>query len=109
MDVAAQPELGVEEEAPCEESPLLSRGVTLNKDPVTCSELLHLIPEGPPQVRRNIPFIEAPNHPRGISAPKLIPAMGDLTFFSSRSTWKPTQTFSSPGAARRRKRKPLKT
>ncbi|XP_063030747.1 transmembrane protein 268 isoform X1 [Melospiza melodia melodia] len=49
MDVAAQPELGVEEEAPCEESPLLSRGVTLNKDPVTCSELLHLIPEGPPQ------------------------------------------------------------
>ncbi|XP_077045193.1 transmembrane protein 268 isoform X3 [Agelaius phoeniceus] len=109
MDVAAQPELGVEEEAPCEESPLLSRGVTLNKDPVTCSELLHLIPEGPPQVRRNIPFIEAPNHPRGISAPKLIPAMGDLTFFSSRSTWKPTQTFSSPGAARRRRRKPLRT
>ncbi|XP_058674143.1 transmembrane protein 268 isoform X2 [Ammospiza caudacuta] len=49
MDVAAQPELGVEEEAPCEESPLLSREVTLNKDPVTCSELLHLIPEGPPQ------------------------------------------------------------
>ncbi|XP_030089417.2 transmembrane protein 268 isoform X4 [Serinus canaria] len=49
MDVAVQPELGVEEEAPCEESPLLSREVTLNKDPVTCSELLHLIPEGPPQ------------------------------------------------------------
>ncbi|KAM3660174.1 transmembrane protein 268 isoform 2-T3 [Ammospiza maritima maritima] len=49
MDVAAQPELGVEEEAPCEESPLLSREVTLNKDPVTCSELLHLIPKGPPQ------------------------------------------------------------
>ncbi|XP_053852668.1 transmembrane protein 268 isoform X5 [Vidua macroura] len=49
MDVAVQPELGVEEEAPCEESPLLSSGVTLNKDPVTRSELLHLIPEGPPQ------------------------------------------------------------
>ncbi|RLW00452.1 hypothetical protein DV515_00008900 [Chloebia gouldiae] len=49
LDVAVQPELGVEEETPCEESPLLSSGVTLNKDPVTCSELLHLIPEGPPQ------------------------------------------------------------
>ncbi|XP_053818384.1 transmembrane protein 268 isoform X5 [Vidua chalybeata] len=49
MDVAVQPELGVDEEAPCEESPLLSSGVTLNKDPVTRSELLHLIPEGPPQ------------------------------------------------------------
>ncbi|XP_039575867.1 transmembrane protein 268 isoform X2 [Passer montanus] len=49
MDVAAQPELGMEEEAPCEESPLLFRGETLNKDPVTCSELLPLIPEGPPQ------------------------------------------------------------
>ncbi|XP_038012566.1 transmembrane protein 268 isoform X4 [Motacilla alba alba] len=109
MDVAVQPELGMEEEAPCEESPLLSRGVTLNKDPVTCSELLHLIPEGPPQVRRNIPLTVAPNHPQGISAPELIPAMGDTTFSSSRSTWKPTQTFSSPGAARRRRRKPLKT
>lgn len=54
LDVAVQPELGVEEEAPSEESPLLSSKVTLNKDPVTCSELLHLIPEGPPQVRRNI-------------------------------------------------------
>ncbi|XP_041262693.1 transmembrane protein 268 isoform X2 [Onychostruthus taczanowskii] len=49
MDVAAQPELQLEEEAPCEESPLLSRRVTMNKDPVTCSELLPLIPEGPPQ------------------------------------------------------------
>ncbi|KAI1232056.1 hypothetical protein IHE44_0007107 [Lamprotornis superbus] len=50
MDVAVQPKLGVEEEeAPCEESPLLSSGVTLNKDPVTCHELLHLIPEGPPE------------------------------------------------------------
>ncbi|XP_064250019.1 transmembrane protein 268 isoform X6 [Passer domesticus] len=108
MDVAAQPELGVEEETPCEESPLLSRRVTLNKDPVTCSELLPLIPEGPPQVRRNIPLTVAPNHPQGISAPKLIPAMGDTTFSSRRSTWKSTQTFSSPGALRRR-RKPLKT
>ncbi|XP_014749343.1 PREDICTED: transmembrane protein C9orf91 homolog [Sturnus vulgaris] len=50
MDVAVQPELGMEEEeAPCEESPLLSNGVTLNKDPVTCKELLHLIPQGPPE------------------------------------------------------------
>lgn len=62
MDVAVQPELGIEEEAPCEESPLLSSRVTPNKDPVTCSELLHLIPEGPPEVRRNIPLIKAPNH-----------------------------------------------
>ncbi|XP_056360774.1 transmembrane protein 268 isoform X2 [Oenanthe melanoleuca] len=44
MDVAVQ-----EEEAPCEESPLLSSRVTLNKDPVTCNELLPLIPEGPPE------------------------------------------------------------
>ncbi|XP_063265299.1 transmembrane protein 268 isoform X2 [Prinia subflava] len=49
MDVAVQPELGMEEEAPREESPLLSSGGTLNKDAVTCSELLHLIPEGPPE------------------------------------------------------------
>ncbi|XP_005527384.1 PREDICTED: transmembrane protein C9orf91 homolog [Pseudopodoces humilis] len=49
MDVAVQPELGMEEEAPCEESPLLSSRVTLNKNPVTCNELLHLIPEGPPE------------------------------------------------------------
>ncbi|KAM4889881.1 transmembrane protein 268 [Sylvia borin] len=49
MDVAVQPELGMEEEAPCEESPLLSSGVTPNKDAVTCNELLHLIPEGPPE------------------------------------------------------------
>uniref|UniRef100_A0A8D2NQ70 Transmembrane protein 268 n=1 Tax=Zosterops lateralis melanops TaxID=1220523 RepID=A0A8D2NQ70_ZOSLA len=49
VDVAVQPELGMEEEAPCEESPLLSSGVTPNKDPVTCNELLHLIPEGPPE------------------------------------------------------------
>ncbi|XP_019140548.1 transmembrane protein 268 isoform X2 [Corvus cornix cornix] len=49
MDVVVQPELGREEEAPCEESPLLSSGGTLNKDPVTCNELLRLIPEGPPE------------------------------------------------------------
>ncbi|XP_066057072.1 transmembrane protein 268 isoform X3 [Chamaea fasciata] len=47
--VVVQPELGREEEAPCEESPLLSSGVTPSKDPVTCNELLHLIPEGPPE------------------------------------------------------------
>ncbi|XP_059721148.1 transmembrane protein 268 isoform X4 [Haemorhous mexicanus] len=108
MDVAVQPELGVEEEAPCEESPLLSRGVTLNKDPVTCSELLHLIPEGPPQVRRNIPLTVAPNHPKASQLQNSSQPWGTPPFFSSRSTWKSTQTFSSPDAARRR-RKPLKT
>lgn len=99
MDVAVQPELGMEEEeeAPCEESPLLSSGGTLNKAPVTCSELLRLIPEGPPEVRTNIPLTEAPNHPpQGISAPKLIPATGDTSFFSSRSTWKSTHTSPAP-------------
>lgn len=83
MDVAVQPELGMEEEAPCEESPLLSSGVTLNKDPVTCNELLHLIPEGPPEVRRNIPLTEAPNHPphpRYLS-PKTHPSHGELHLF----------------------------
>ncbi|XP_016158115.1 PREDICTED: transmembrane protein C9orf91 homolog [Ficedula albicollis] len=49
LDVAVQPELGMEEQAPCEESPLLSSRVTLNKGPVTCNELLPLIPEGPPE------------------------------------------------------------
>uniref|UniRef100_A0A8U7P988 Transmembrane protein 268 n=1 Tax=Corvus moneduloides TaxID=1196302 RepID=A0A8U7P988_CORMO len=49
MDVVVQPELEREVEAPCEESPLLSSGGTLNKDPVTCNELLRLIPEGPPE------------------------------------------------------------
>lgn len=63
MDVTVQAELGMEEEAPCEESPLLSSEGTLNKDPVTCNELLHLIPEGPPEVRRNVPLTEAPNDP----------------------------------------------
>lgn len=67
VDVAVQPELGMEEEAPCEESPLLSSGVTPNKDPVTCNELLHLIPEGPPEVRRNISLTEAPNLPPEVS------------------------------------------
>ncbi|XP_068025071.1 transmembrane protein 268 [Melanerpes formicivorus] len=37
-----------EEEASREESPLLSTAA--NKEPVTCNELLHLIPEGPPEV-----------------------------------------------------------
>ncbi|XP_068067588.1 transmembrane protein 268 isoform X5 [Anomalospiza imberbis] len=82
MDVAVQPELEVEEEAPCEESPLLSSGVTLNKDPVTCSELLHLIPEGPPQVRRNIPLTVAPNHPPRHLSSKTHPSHGGHHFFS---------------------------
>lgn len=103
MDVAVQPQLGMEEEeVPCEESPLLSSGVTLNKDPVTCNELLCLIPEGPPEVRRKNPLTEAPNQPPpGTSAPKLIPALGDTSFFSS--TWKSTHTFSRSGAAEQSK------
>uniref|UniRef100_A0A8C5UF39 Transmembrane protein 268 n=1 Tax=Malurus cyaneus samueli TaxID=2593467 RepID=A0A8C5UF39_9PASS len=47
VDGAAQDE---EEEAPCEESPLLSSGVTPNKDPMPCTELLRLVPEGPAEV-----------------------------------------------------------
>ncbi|KAJ7419944.1 transmembrane protein C9orf91 [Pitangus sulphuratus] len=51
MEAAVQPDLGTEdEEAPCEESPLLSSGENLNKKPVTCNELLCLVPEGPPEV-----------------------------------------------------------
>ncbi|XP_032564418.1 transmembrane protein 268 isoform X1 [Chiroxiphia lanceolata] len=50
MEAAVQPDLGTEdEEAPREESPLLSSGENLNKKPVTCNELLCLIPEGPPE------------------------------------------------------------
>ncbi|CAM9677293.1 unnamed protein product [Bubo scandiacus] len=50
MEAVVQPDPGREEEASCEESPLLSSGVNLNKEPVTCNELLHLVPEGPPEV-----------------------------------------------------------
>ncbi|XP_074702796.1 transmembrane protein 268 isoform X2 [Strix aluco] len=50
MEAVVQPDQGREEEASCEESPLLSSGVNLNKEPVTCNELLHLVPEGPPEV-----------------------------------------------------------
>ncbi|XP_071430338.1 transmembrane protein 268 isoform X2 [Pithys albifrons albifrons] len=49
MEMSVQPDLGMEE-APCEESPLLSSGENLNKEPVMCNELLCLIPEGPPEV-----------------------------------------------------------
>ncbi|XP_027506030.1 transmembrane protein 268 isoform X2 [Corapipo altera] len=50
MEAAVQPDLGTEdEEAPREESPLLSSGENLNKKPVTCNELLCLVPEGPPE------------------------------------------------------------
>ncbi|XP_061332536.1 transmembrane protein 268 isoform X2 [Pezoporus flaviventris] len=50
MEAVVSPDLGTEEEASREESPLLSSGVNLNKEPVTCNELLHLVPEGPPEV-----------------------------------------------------------
>ncbi|XP_027543549.1 transmembrane protein 268 isoform X2 [Neopelma chrysocephalum] len=50
MEAAVQPDLGTgDEEAPREESPLLSSGENLNKKPVTCNELLCLVPEGPPE------------------------------------------------------------
>lgn len=55
MEAVVQPNPGTEEEASCEESPLLSSGGNLNKEPVTCNELLCLVPEGPPEVMRNIP------------------------------------------------------
>ncbi|XP_065593688.1 transmembrane protein 268 isoform X1 [Cyrtonyx montezumae] len=38
------------EETSCEESPLLSGRESFRKEPVMCNELLHLIPEGPPEV-----------------------------------------------------------
>ncbi|KAM4647822.1 transmembrane protein 268 isoform 1-T6 [Amazona ochrocephala] len=49
MEAVVSPDPGTEEEASREESPLLSSGMNLNKEPVTCNELLHLIPEGPPE------------------------------------------------------------
>ncbi|KAM6337527.1 transmembrane protein 268 isoform 1-T4 [Alca torda] len=50
MEAAVGPDPGTEEEASREESPLLSSGGNLNKEPVMCNELLHLVPEGPPEV-----------------------------------------------------------
>ncbi|XP_051492813.1 transmembrane protein 268 isoform X3 [Apus apus] len=59
MEVVVLPDPGTETEqkqgmeedqASCEESPLLSSAVKLKKEPVTCNELLHLVPEGPPEV-----------------------------------------------------------
>ncbi|XP_072739412.1 transmembrane protein 268 isoform X2 [Ciconia boyciana] len=50
MEAVVQPHPGTEEEASCEESPLLSSRVNLNKETVTCNELLRLVPEGPPEV-----------------------------------------------------------
>ncbi|KAM7088035.1 transmembrane protein 268 isoform 3-T6 [Ciconia maguari] len=50
MEAVVQPHPGTEEEASREESPLLSSRVNLNKEPVTCNELLRLVPEGPPEV-----------------------------------------------------------
>ncbi|KAM7088036.1 transmembrane protein 268 isoform 4-T7 [Ciconia maguari] len=49
MEAVVQPHPGTEEEASREESPLLSSRVNLNKEPVTCNELLRLVPEGPPE------------------------------------------------------------
>ncbi|XP_054705072.1 transmembrane protein 268 [Grus americana] len=50
MEAVVRPDPGTEEEALREDSPLLSSGVNLNKKPVTCNELLCLVPEGPPEV-----------------------------------------------------------
>nr|XP_009666454.1 PREDICTED: transmembrane protein C9orf91 homolog isoform X1 [Struthio camelus australis]XP_009666455.1 PREDICTED: transmembrane protein C9orf91 homolog isoform X1 [Struthio camelus australis]XP_009666456.1 PREDICTED: transmembrane protein C9orf91 homolog isoform X1 [Struthio camelus australis]XP_009666457.1 PREDICTED: transmembrane protein C9orf91 homolog isoform X1 [Struthio camelus australis]XP_009666458.1 PREDICTED: transmembrane protein C9orf91 homolog isoform X1 [Struthio camelus austra len=49
METAVQPDPGKVEQVSSEESPLLSNGVNL-KEPMTCNELLCLIPEGPPEV-----------------------------------------------------------
>ncbi|XP_031457437.1 transmembrane protein 268 [Phasianus colchicus] len=38
------------EDTSCEESPLLSSGENFKKEPMMCNELLHLIPDGPPEV-----------------------------------------------------------
>ncbi|XP_005498451.2 transmembrane protein 268 isoform X2 [Columba livia] len=50
MEAVVHPDPGTEEETPCEESPLLSKGRNPNKKPVTCNELLRLVPDGPPEV-----------------------------------------------------------
>ncbi|XP_013809257.2 transmembrane protein 268 isoform X3 [Apteryx mantelli] len=50
METAVQPDPGKAEQVSSEESPLLSSGVNLKKEPMTCNELLCLIPEGPPEV-----------------------------------------------------------
>ncbi|KAM9217920.1 transmembrane protein 268 isoform 2-T2 [Leptosomus discolor] len=50
MEAVVQPDPVMEEESSREESPLLSSEVNLNKEPVTCNELLCLVPEGPPEV-----------------------------------------------------------
>lgn len=55
MEAVVRPDPGTEEEALREDSPLLSSRVNLNKKPVTCNELLCLVPEGPPEVGTNIP------------------------------------------------------
>ncbi|XP_064379721.1 transmembrane protein 268 isoform X3 [Dromaius novaehollandiae] len=50
METAVQPDPGRAEQVSSEESPLLSSGVNFKKEPMTCNELLCLIPEGPPEV-----------------------------------------------------------
>lgn len=94
MEAVVQPDLGTEEEALREESPLLSSGVNPNKEPVTCNELLHLVPKGPPEVMRNIPpeWTEAPNHlPRHL---------GSKTPLSSCQPWgtPPFSPVEAPGS-----------
>ncbi|KAM6243606.1 transmembrane protein 268 isoform 2-T2 [Porphyrio hochstetteri] len=60
MEVVVRPDPGTEEEALREESPLLSNRENLNKKPVTCNELLCLVPEGPPEVDALTPLLPVP-------------------------------------------------
>lgn len=59
------------EDTSCEESPLLSGGESFKKEPMMCNELLHLIPEGPPEVMRNPPLWA--EHLLGMFPPEFIP------------------------------------
>lgn len=59
------------EDTSCEESPLLSGGENFKKEPMMCNELLHLIPEGPPEVMKNT--LLWAEHLLGRLPPKLIP------------------------------------
>uniref|UniRef100_A0A8B9D3P5 Transmembrane protein 268 n=1 Tax=Anser brachyrhynchus TaxID=132585 RepID=A0A8B9D3P5_9AVES len=90
MEAAVQPEPAAEE-ASCEESPLLSNGVNFKKEPVMCNQLLRLIPEGPPEVRRSIPPRWA-ECLQGHLASKPHPSRhrhGDTSFCPSRNTCRP--------------------
>lgn len=50
METVIQSDQGRGEASSSEESPLLPSGKSLKKGTVACSELLHLIPEGAPEV-----------------------------------------------------------